>query len=275
MIALGEPAKLNSCVYEGSVFHHRLGPTPHRFRKRLYMVYLDLDELDQVFDRRMLWSTKRTAFARFDRADHVGEPNQSLRETVGELLQQAGYSEKPESIGLLTQLRNFGFVFNPLSLFYCHDRNGELSQVVAEVSNTPWFERHCYVLNPEVDGTDDSSDSRVAKFDKEFHVSPFMPMDMQYSWRFNQPAEKLTVQIENWRHGSKQFEVGMKLNRLPITASNLAWMLVKYPLMPQQTVASIYWQALRLWLKRTPFFSHPRKLVKEESAISESLGARD
>lgn len=276
MIALPpQAAGLKSCIYQGSVFHHRIGSITHRFQKRLYMLYLDLDELDRVFDRRWLWSTSRSALARFKRADHVGDSTEPLRETVCKILRKSGLDEEPHSIGLLTQLRNFGFVFNPLSLFYCHNEQGELTRVVAEVRNTPWLERHCYVLNPEPDQSASGDPLCLAKVDKEFHVSPFMPMDMNYHWRFDQPSSDLAVQIENWQHGTKRFEVGMKLRRLPITASNLAWMLIKYPLMPQQTIASIYWQALRLWLKKAPFYSHPNKLPEQKRPVSKTVGLRD
>ena len=265
--------KLKSCIYEGAVFHNRLEPTPHRFLKRLYLLYLDLSELEQVFRGRWLWSTTRSAMARFSPSDHFGDASKSLQQNVDQLLSDSNADDhqRPSSICLLTQLLHFGYGFNPLSLFYCYGAQQELQTVIAEVSNTPWKERHCYVLTPDSESENNANDLFEVRNNKQFHVSPFMPMDMQYRWHFNRPAEDLTVGIENWREGKMRFEVGMSMVRRRITSRSLAWMLCRYPFMPQQIIASIYWQAFRLWRKRTPFFSHPSKLAQSESTWSGSL----
>ena len=143
---------LASCAYRGQVRHRRLSPVPHDFRYSIFMMYLDLDEVDRVFDRRWLWSARRPALAWFRRADHFGDSRRPLRDCVADLVaQEAG--RRPEGpIRLLTHLRYFGHCFNPVSFYFCYDPAGErIEAVVAEVHNTPWGERHCYVLDPEAD----------------------------------------------------------------------------------------------------------------------------
>lgn len=249
---------MNSCIYEGSVRHRRLRPVEHQFRQKLFFLYFDLNELDRVFRGRLLWSTQRIALARFRRADHLGNAAVPLTDAVRELLVEAGHANAIGSIRLLTQLRQFGYVFNPLSLFYCFNTENQLDAVVAEVSNTPWGERHCYVLESTEPGSMLRTHSR-----KEFHVSPFMPMDVAYRWQLSVPQDALAVTLENWRNEEKFFDVTMQLRRRSLSTTALAEMLLKYPLLPQQVIASIYWQAFRLWWKRTPFHPHPRQTAPQ------------
>ncbi|HSG63825.1 MAG TPA: DUF1365 domain-containing protein, partial [Gammaproteobacteria bacterium] len=159
-------------------------------------------------------------------------------------------------IHLLTQLRQFGFYFNPVSFYYCFDREDQLETIVAEVSNTPWGERHCYVLHEPME-----RETALRRFApaKELHVSPFMPMDVEYDWRFSTPGERLTVHMENTRAGEKIFHATLALERTPIATSSLARVLLTYPFMTGLTIAGIYWQAFRLWLKRVPVYDHPAR----------------
>ncbi len=260
---------MQSCIYEGWVRHRRFEPVRHEFGKRLFFLYLDLSELDQVFRGRLLWSTSRLAAARFRREDHLGEPRSSLADAVAEFLDSAGRRRPSGPVRLLTHLRYFGYVFNPLSLFYCYDQHNQLESVVAEVSNTPWNERHCYALDAHglaPLGTKPGVDMRAPK---RFHVSPFMPMDVEYRWRLTSPAERLTVSLENWRSDEKFFDVTMQLERREISTWTLMRMLSRYPFMTQQVIFSIYWQAWRLWLKGCPFFPHPQR----RSSTTENLEA--
>jgi DUF1365 family protein len=142
---------------------------------------------------------------------------------------------------------------NPVSFYYCFDRSGErVDTIVAEITNTPWKERHQYVLPVR-----DESQVKRFDFDKEFHVSPFLPMDMQYQWTFSDPVERLYVHMQNQQHGEHVFAATLALKAYPITARSLVGVLFGFPLMTVKVIAAIHWQALKLWLKRTPVFDHP------------------
>lgn len=248
---------MHSCIYEGWVQHDRLGSQAHRFTNRLAFLYLDLSELDSVFKGRWFWSTDRPALAWFRRSDHYGEPETPLSDSIRDLVaSRTGF--RPEGpIRLLTHPRYFGWVMNPVSFYYCFNREPEsLSAVVAEVHNTPWGERHCYVV--EWDRIAHDPEARCC--DKEFHVSPFMPMDMRYRWQLSCPDEQLRVGIENFREGERCFAVRLRLVRRELEGSTLTRLLLRYPLMTQRVWLAIYWQALRLWWKGCQFFPHPNRI---------------
>ena len=242
---------MNSCLYLGQVRHRRFQPHRHAFRYRLFMVYLDLTELEQVFARRWLWSTRRPALAWFRRADHAGDPRLPLDAWVRQRVREATGRQPQGPIRLLTQLRYFGYCFNPISIYYCFTPDGEhLEAMVAEVTNTPWRERHCYVL-PAAGNRQDYL------FPKMLHVSPFMPLDLDYRWRCNTPGATLGVHMDVLQHGEKLFDATLSLRRQAITGPALAAVLCRFPVMTLKVIAAIYWEALRLWWKKTPLFDHP------------------
>jgi len=249
---------MKSAIYAGQVRHRRMKPVVHEFSYGMFMMYLDLSELGEVFQRRWLWSSRRTALARFRREHHLGDPSVPLEEAVRDLVLKETGRRPPGPVRLLTQLSYFGYVFNPVSFYYCYNANDtELETIVAEVNNTPWGERHCYVLSP---GMDHGVGGHKRYFpDKEMHVSPFMPMDIDYDWRFNTPGENLTVHMENARAGRKIFDATIVLEREEISGRSLARVLFTYPLMTVKIIVAIHWQALKLWLKGAPVHDHPGK----------------
>jgi len=233
-------------------------PVPHAFYYRMFMMYLDLSELPTVFRRRWFWSVRRPALARFRRTDHFGDPALSLDEAVRDLVLRETGCRPAGPVRLLTHLRYFGYVFNPVSFYYCFNADDtQLETIVAEVNNTPWGERYCYVL-PQKDNHGTAQTKRYFP-SKEMHVSPFMEMDVDYDWRFSPPAENLTVHMENARGGSKIFDVTLVLQREEISTGALSRVLFSYPLMTLKIISAIHWQALRLWLKGAPVHDHPAK----------------
>jgi DUF1365 family protein len=242
---------MNSYLYVGQVRHRRFQPRPHAFRYRLFMIYLDLAELDTVFQYRWLWSTRRPALAWFRRRDHFGDPTLPLDHCVRDLVEQRCGRRPTGPIRLLTQLRYLGYCFNPISIYYCFEASGQrVETVVAEVTNTPWGERHCYVL-------DQVGDRRPQSFAKAMHVSPFLPMGLEYVWRSNLPGEHLGVHLDVLQQGTKLLDATLGLRRQPLTGATLAGTLRRFPWMTLKVAVAIHWQAVRLWLKRIPFFDHP------------------
>ncbi|MFM2094485.1 MAG: hypothetical protein RIS70_1609 [Planctomycetota bacterium] len=187
-----------SGIYEGVVRHRRYEPVDHRFAYRLFMMYIDLDELPSLFRGRWCWSTGRFNLAWFRRKDHLGATNVSLADSVRDLVISRIGVRPSGPIRLLTHFRYFGFAMNPISVFYCFDQQENLEFVVAEVNNTPWGEQHCYVLDVREGQREGSSSSLLhACNTKEFHVSPFMTMNYDYRWRLTKPGRSLALQIFN------------------------------------------------------------------------------
>ena len=242
---------MHSALYIGSLRHRRFAPRPHAFRYRLFMAWLDLAELDEVFRGRWFWSARQPALAWFRRGDYLGDPAVPLDRAVRELVAARTGFRPAGPVRLLTHLRMFGHCFNPVSFYYCYDAAGaKVEAIVAEITNTPWNERHAYVLPAH-------GDELRFRFGKAFHVSPFLPMPLQYDWRFSEPGGRLAVHMRNLNGGAKVFDATLDLERREIGAASLAGALARFPLMTLQVVAAIYWQALRLWARRTPFHAHP------------------
>lgn len=245
-----------SAIYEGWVRHRRYAPHAHAFRYRMAMLYLDLDELPQLFGRRWLWSSNRRNVAEFRRSDFLGPPELPLDEAVRCRVAEHTGQRPRGPIRLLTHLRYAGHSFNPVSFYYCYAEDGRtLEAIVAEITNTPWKEHFAYVL-PLRDAERHGS-ALAWQFDKRFHVSPFMPMQREYDWRFTVPGDELRVHMNVMAGDTRNFDATLVLQRRSFTGANLARVLWRFPLMTLQVVVAIHWQALRLWLKRNPVYDHP------------------
>ena len=245
---------MHSHLYVGHIQHRRFFPRPHQFRYKLFMVYLDLAELDIAFKGRWLWSAHRPALAWFRRRDHFGDPSLPLDVHVRDLAEQKTGRRPQGPIRLLTHLRYFGYCINPISIYYCFTPDGaEIDTLVAEVTNTPWGERIAYVL----DVAGQTSGNQRAEFQKTMHVSPFMPMDLRYGWHSTAPGPHLAVHLDVFKGQFRLLDATLSLRRQPLESRNMAGVLIRFPWMTLKVVAAIYWEALRLLWKRIPLFPHP------------------
>ena len=241
-----------SALYVGSVQHRRFDVREHSFAYDLHLAYLDLDELPRLLGGRL--ASGRRGLVRFERSDYLGDPNVPLDEAVRSLVAERLGARPQGPIRLLTNLRSFGHCFNPVSFYYCFAPDGErLDAVVAEVTNTPWGERHAYVLGREADAQGAGLEGRLGK---DLHVSPFMGMDHVYEWRVPEPAERLYVHIASHREGRLAFDASLAMTRRALTPRNLARTTLRQPAMSLRVLARIYRQAIVLRLKGVPVHPH-------------------
>jgi DUF1365 family protein len=254
---------LKSALYTGTLRHRRFSPKNHFFNYNVALFYLDLAEIDDLFRIPFLFS-KKNAVLSFRRSDYLGDPGLSLDESVrSKVAEILGF--RPEgAIRLLTQIRYLGFCFNPVSFYYCYSKDEVLQAIVAEITNTPWNERHAYVLK-----CNDHEKIQNFKFEKDFHVSPFLPMEQKYSWSFSCPSldftgydkgQLLSVHMENFGFEGSQkiFDATMLLKSRKLNPWNVFMTLISYPLLTLKAFVAIYFQALFLKLKGIPFYSHPK-----------------
>lgn len=263
---------MRSCIYEGHIRHRRFAPVQNAFRYAMFMMLLDLEELPTLFERYWLWSNDGGGVARFRRRDHLKSErdlvDQPLLEAARTYLARRTGVAPRGPIALLTHLEYFRYRFNPVSFYYCYDETGDgLDTIIAEINNTPWGEQHCYVL--PVRDSAAKGRKHEFEFDKEFHVSPFMGMDMRYDWRFTQPDATLAIHMSNFEQDTRLFDATLTLRRTEISARSLARVLTSYPFMTARVIAAIHWQALKLWLRRCPYYPHPKTYSEK------TVGARN
>ncbi len=248
VVAASPGSELRSAIYEGTVVHHRYEPIDHHFSYRITMTMLDLDEIDAVCDHHPLWSDERANAVSFRRRDYLGDPASPLGDAVRNLV-ETRTGRRPEGpISLLTQVRTWGWLFNPISVYYCFAQDGiTVESTVVEVTNTPWHERTAYVLP----GT---GSHLVAK---ELHVSPFLPMDLRHRFIIGEPGPRLVLGVDDLRSEERVFSASMVLRRHPADRRSLGRVLWRYPLMTMRVSWGIYRQALALRRRGVPFHAHP------------------
>ena len=242
---------IESALYRGKVYHQRFKPTQHKFDYDIYLFWLklDTDEFEALSSQLKHFSTSNKSRVRFKREDYLGDDSISLKQAVLERMTELNEGKVLHGdVFMLGQLRMWGMYFSPVNFYYLRNTDGKFTHMLAEVSNTPWNERHHYLVN--LDTQDDTP--------KAFHVSPFNPMDMTYKWSISQPSTRLSLAMDCVR-SDKEFSAGINLTKFTLDNANLTQALKRIPSMTIKTVAGIYWHALKLLLKRTPLYTHPEK----------------
>jgi len=243
----------DSCIYRGIVMHHRKRPVDHRFTYRVFSLLLDIDRLDELAAG--LWSLRidRPWLTSFYRRDHGPRDGSGLRPWVEARLREAGVSAKPGRVLLLAMPRLLGFMFNPLSVYFCYDERDALAAIVYEVKNT-FGGQHAYVLRA---GAGEAAFSHDCA--KDFYVSPFIDMTARYQFRLRAPGERLTMAIRETDGDGCFFVASHTAARLPLEDRALLGCVMGHSLLSLKVVAGIHLEALRLWLKGAPYF--PREAV--------------
>ncbi|MBX2807076.1 MAG: DUF1365 domain-containing protein [Cellvibrionaceae bacterium] len=252
---------LNSAIYQGRVRHRRFTPQYREFSYQVFMVYLDLHELDQVFSQSLWWSHTHFSLAWFRRQDFFDGKSGSLYDAVANKVQK-NTGERPKGpIRMLTNLRYFGFIMNPITCYYCFDRQGKIVEtIVAEVTNTPWKERCHYILKPGKHDLAQTKNQQRFQFNKIMHVSPFQPMHLIYQWYSKTPDHHLLMHIEvqDKVDSKKVFDASLNLQHQPMNRATMRHFIWRYPWMTVKVGAAIYWQALKLFVCKNRYFSKPQ-----------------
>lgn len=233
-------------LFVGTLRHRRVAPVAHEFRYRTCMAWLDIDRLPELMRESWWTAYNRAGIAAFHDADHLDAPPGRLRDTLTHAAEGQGLRLPDGPVMLLTHLRHFGYVFNPIALFYCFDAQRRLQLVLAEVRNT-FGGAHGYWLHPGGDGTTFRAESA-----KRLYVSPFLPMDLDYRFALTTPAHRLAVHIDVTRRGERLFDASLGLERRPWQAPEIRRQLLRHPVMTAAVTTAIHWQALRLWWKGVP-----------------------
>ncbi|MEH6452010.1 MAG: DUF1365 domain-containing protein [Psychromonas sp.] len=247
--------QLNSRIYVGQVNHHRFSPRTHSFNYKMFLLAIDLDEMDSLNKLSSWFRFDKFAPLTFKSSDYLSNDiplgDKFSKQAVWQKVAQLGGENLATRVLFVGQLRCFGFYFSPINMYYCYDQQQELRYLLVEVSNTPWNERFYYLI--------DMHEQQIS--DKEFHVSPFMDLQMKYHWRIKAPSKHLSLHIESYAE-QKMFSASLSMKSMPFTHQNLRKSVLSIPSMTLKTLAGIYWQALKLFVKGVRYIPHPEKRTK-------------
>lgn len=245
---------MNSAFYVGRLAHARMTPKQHRFSYRVFMPFVDVDSISDITRRATGWGSRGLAPARFVRSDFLGDERLSVAEAVKQRIFEETEQRFEGQIFLLANWRYFGLQNNPIACYFCKGKTSQrLEFIIAEVTNTPWGERHSYVLP-----VNHEEALFQTEFKKELHVSPFHGMQQRYRWSSTVPDESLAIKLTNLEGGERVFHASLTLTRLPVTRLTGLSLLARFPFETAKVTVGIYWQALVLFLRRVPLFAHPK-----------------
>lgn len=240
----------DSGIYQGRVRHRRFSPKARSFSYKFSMFGLDVDDLEGCTNRHWLFGQRWFNPVRFCEKDYVKSEPGSLKQRIASKVNKLGGHWDKSKVIMLAQCRALGVYFSPINLYFCFNSDNECQWMLAEVSNTPWNERHYYLV-------DIASDKLT---DKAFHVSPFMPMEMKYLWKVKPIGNKAFVHLENHPNsGEKVFDATMALTKQPLSSMNLTKQWLSLPFAVMKVLALIYWQALKIILQGIPFIPYPKQ----------------
>lgn len=262
---------LPDAIYTGWVRHRRFRPRPHHFRYPLAMVQLDLDRLSEHFAQSRWWSLERFNLIGFRRSDYLDAPGDNLDQAVRNYVAAETGKRPVGPVQIYTQPRIWGLAFNPVTFYWCYDADGNLETIVTEVNNTPWNERYAYVL-PVANSNSGRRDTLRFEFDKKFHVSPFMPMALQYRWQFSFKESQTTIHMTLFDGENRHFDATFLADAKPLTKKAMRRLPWRYPAQCLRVLAAIYWQAFRLWLKGIPFYTHPESGTSKTKEQNQPIG---
>ena len=252
-----------SSLYRGYIRHRRYLPIEHEFSYQITMLMIDLDYVDDELNQPPFIRISGPAPGWFRRSDYVGDQTITIKQEIVARVRQESGLEVNGKVLLLTHLRYWGFIMNPIAIFYCYDDSGKLIAAVLQVTNTPWKEKTTYVVPIRWQGR-----NHLSKFDKQMHVSPFNPMDMHYLCRLQSPDRTLFFHLENHTSNECHTDATMVFERLPMTKPGLIGLCLRQPAMTLKVGLAIYWQALRLWLKGARIHDHPENSNSTGNGIS-------
>ncbi|WP_087025008.1 DUF1365 domain-containing protein [Thaumasiovibrio subtropicus] len=256
---------MESALYSGWVTHQRYTPKKHGFKYPFFMPFIDLDELPHLAKWLRGFGTRSWLPARFQRQDYLRNSEGELKHAVfDKVMALGGTPDREGRVKMLAQLRYLGFYFSPLNLYYLYDKSGQWQYLLAEVSNTPWNQRHYYLL-PAKQHWEESR----WRHHKSFHVSPFNTLQQIYDWRINEPGKTLNVHLDvrtDTGSQEKVFDATLALKRETLGRFSLLKKMITTPAMTVKVVMGIYWQALKLWLKCVPYQPYPSEEVGDDKA---------
>ena len=265
-------------MFVGKVTHERFLPKPHKLDYSIAQAWIDLDDIPSLAKHSRWWSIEKFNAIAFYRKDYLPGEKDLKQTVINEITSDTGQTFTGK-VFLLTNLRSWGYCYNPVSFYFCFDEQQQLRFILADINNTPWNERHCYVHDvlssqqakqTELSHEDDMIGDEIKKkskhsfhFDKVFHVSPFMPMNMFYQWHYQVKEHSILIHMELFDKATEQhlaplkFYANMALKKESLNQKNANMLPFKFPFLCGKVLWGIYWNALKLWLKKVPFYDHP------------------